>query len=81
MTTDFTGAIDCDFHPRTPAPPVVSFRLAVAYELMSLRGEALVTLEKAIKSGYAEKEVRNDPELVNLRNDLRYHKLMAATLR
>ena len=56
----------------------VFFRMAVAYEVCALRGRALTMLEKSLKAGYAQREVRNDPELLKLRNDIRYHKLLSA---
>lgn len=53
------------------------FRMTVAYELCGKRDDALRTLEASLKAGYAEREIRNDPELLSLRNDIRYHRLMS----
>ena len=54
------------------------FRLAVANEVAGARDKAMAMIERALKAGYAEAEVRAEPELVNLRNDVRYHKIVAA---
>ena len=53
------------------------FRSAVVHELCGERDPALTALSNAIKSGYALKEIRNEPELVALRADTRYQFLMA----
>jgi eukaryotic-like serine/threonine-protein kinase len=55
----------------------VLFRMAVAYELSGKREEALRALEASIKAGYADREIRNEPELMNLRSDVRYHRMVA----
>lgn len=60
-----------------PTQGVMLFRIAVAREVCGQRDKALLALEKAVKAGYAEKEVRGEPELLSLRNDVRYHKLVA----
>ncbi|MEO6565061.1 MAG: tetratricopeptide repeat protein, partial [Casimicrobiaceae bacterium] len=56
----------------------VLFRLAVANEVVGARDKAMTMIERALQAGYAETEVRAEPELVNLRNDLRYHKIITA---
>jgi tetratricopeptide (TPR) repeat protein len=61
-----------------PTQAVMLFRIAVAYEVCAMRDKALTALEKAMKAGYAEKEVRGEPELLSLRNDLRFHKIVAS---
>ena len=53
------------------------YRGAVTYELCGSREAALRTLETALQRGYPLDEVRRDPELSNLRNDVRYHRLTA----
>lgn len=53
------------------------FRLAVAYEAVDHRREALAALERALPAGFSLQEVQRDPELLRLREDVRYHKLMA----
>ena len=66
------------FERVAPAQPVMLFRIGVAYEVCGKRDQALIALERAMKAGYAEKEVRGEPELLNLRNDIRYHKIVAS---
>jgi len=38
----------------------------------------MAAIEKALKAGYAAKEIRGEPELLNLRSDIRFHKMIAA---
>jgi serine/threonine protein kinase/Flp pilus assembly protein TadD len=52
------------------------FRMAVAYELCAKREEALAALEQSLRAGFPVDEVKNDPELLGLRADARYHRLM-----
>jgi serine/threonine protein kinase/Flp pilus assembly protein TadD len=52
------------------------FRMAVAYELCAKREEALAALEQALRVGFSVDEVKSDPELLGLRADARYHRLM-----
>jgi serine/threonine-protein kinase len=77
---DTAGAVEHlrAFEQRPPSQAAVLFRLAVAYELASQRERALAVLEGALRAGYAEREVRGEPELINLRNDVRYHRLLAS---
>ena len=49
----------------------------MTYELLSERENALLMLQKALKAGYPLIEIRNDPELRNLRQDKNYHLLLA----
>jgi hypothetical protein len=42
------------------------------------RDKALAAIENALKAGYAAKEIRGEPELLNLRSDIRFHNMMAA---
>jgi len=63
---------------KEPLQGAVLFRIAVAYEVCGVRDQALSALARALKAGYAETEVRGDPELLNLRNDVRYHRMIAA---
>ena len=53
------------------------FRLSLIYEILSDRDTALDYLEKALKAGYTHKEIMNDPELAELRQDKNYHLLIA----
>ncbi len=59
--------------------PIILFRSAVVYEISGEREKALDAISAALKSGYAPKEIKNEPELVALRADSRYQ-MMLATL-
>jgi serine/threonine-protein kinase len=61
-----------------PTQGAMLFRMGVAYEICGARDKALAALDQALKAGYAEKEVRGEPELVALRNDVRYHRMRAS---
>ncbi len=63
--------------PRDAAEVNTLFRGAVTYELAGDRVNALAMLERALDRGYSPTEVRMDPELATLRQDARYHRLMA----
>ena len=54
------------------------FRALVAYEIVGDRDRALASLDAALKAGYAAIEVQNEPELIKLRTDPRYHRIVAA---
>jgi serine/threonine-protein kinase len=66
------------FERQPPASAAQLFRLTVTFEIAGDRATALRMLERALAKGYAEKEVRGEPELIELRNDVRYHKLVAS---
>jgi len=53
------------------------FRMAVAYEVCTLREKALAALVQALRAGLPLDEVKKDPELLALRADARYHRLIA----
>jgi tetratricopeptide (TPR) repeat protein/predicted Ser/Thr protein kinase len=53
--------------------PGVLYNVAVAYELCGDRDKALDALLAAVKAGQSLDDVKNDPELVSLRADPRYH--------
>ena len=53
--------------------PGVLYNIAVTYELSGDRGKALDALLAAVKAGQSLDDVKNDPELVSLRSDPRYH--------
>jgi serine/threonine-protein kinase len=55
----------------------VLFRLTIANEITGARDKSLAMLDRALKAGYAVSEVRAEPELIDLRNDLRYHQIVA----
>jgi eukaryotic-like serine/threonine-protein kinase len=77
---DSAAALDVlqRFERVAPTQAVMLFRAAVAYEVCGMRDKALTALEKAMKAGYAQKEVRGEPELLNLRNDIRFHRIVAS---
>ena len=54
------------------------YRLTVVYELAGDRVRAIAALERALKAGYPAKELENEPELIQLRADSRYHRLLAS---
>ena len=56
---------------------VQNYRAAVSYEIMADRAQALTLLSRAIDSGYPLTEIKNDPELANLRQDPAYHLLLS----
>jgi len=51
-------------------------RLVVAYEVCGRREPALTMLEKALHDGIPLAEVQRNPELLALRGDVRYHRLL-----
>jgi eukaryotic-like serine/threonine-protein kinase len=61
---------------RAPLTPQHLYRLTVVYELAGDRRRALELLEDALKAGYPLKEVQSEPELIALRADARYHRLI-----
>lgn len=52
------------------------FRLVVTNEVCGRREHALAALEKALHSGFPLAEAQRDPELLALRSDVRYHRLL-----
>ena len=52
-------------------------RLVVAYEVCGRREPALAVLARALHDGLPLTEVQRDPELLALRSDVRYHRLLA----
>ncbi|MEM7588521.1 MAG: tetratricopeptide repeat protein, partial [Acidobacteriota bacterium] len=52
------------------------YRVAVGYELCGERGSALEQLETALEAGFSLPEIRRDPELIELRADPRFHRLV-----
>jgi tetratricopeptide (TPR) repeat protein/predicted Ser/Thr protein kinase len=53
--------------------PGVLYNVAVTYELAGDRDKALEALLVAVKAGQSLDDIKNDPELVSLRADPRYH--------
>ncbi len=54
------------------------YRLAVASEICRRRETALAALEMALQAGFSVTELQADPELLELRQDVRYHRLVAS---
>ena len=54
------------------------YRLTVIYELANERDRALAALQRALKAGYAAKDLANEPELTALRTDARYYRVLDA---
>jgi len=54
------------------------YRMLGAYEAIGDRDKALAALGQALRGGFPSEEIRLDPELLSLRADPRYHKLVAA---
>ena len=52
------------------------YRLAVVYELAGDRGRSLTAVEGALKAGYPVSELQSEPELLSLRADTKYHRLI-----
>jgi eukaryotic-like serine/threonine-protein kinase len=57
--------------------PASHFRAAVVHEIGGRRDAALKALQEALGAGYAPGEIQGEPELVNLRADVRYHRMLA----
>jgi tetratricopeptide (TPR) repeat protein/tRNA A-37 threonylcarbamoyl transferase component Bud32 len=57
--------------------PASHFRAAMVHEIAGQRAAALEALDAALKGGYSLEEVRSEPELVKLRSDPKYHRLVA----
>ena len=61
---------------RTELSAQMHYRLAVVYELAGDRERAFAAVEGALKGGYPVNELQREPELLPLRNDARYHRLI-----
>ena len=57
---------------RAPDTPEVVYQVAVGYELLGRREEALGSLEKAAANGYPASAIARNPQLAALRADARY---------
>ena len=58
--------------------PEVLFRSAVVHELCGERDLALTTLSASLNAGYDFGEIKNEPELMSLRADPRYHSILGS---
>jgi len=61
---------------KSPGSPGVLFNMGLAAEIAGDREAALRHLEAALEKGYSINEVRDEPDLIDLRADARYHRLM-----
>jgi serine/threonine-protein kinase len=61
---------------RTDLTPQMLFRIVVVKELTGDRTGALDALRRALAAGYPVAEIAQEPELVGLRADARYHRLV-----
>jgi serine/threonine-protein kinase len=57
--------------------PSVLFKASIAAELSGQRSRALELLRRALAGGYQLREVAHEPDLVSLRTDADYHRLIA----
>jgi eukaryotic-like serine/threonine-protein kinase len=53
--------------------PTILFEISITYELCGQRDKALNALTAAVRAGQSLDDVKNEPDLVNLRADPRYH--------
>ena len=63
--------------PRLERTATVLSRLVSVYEVCGQRRQALDTMAAALKAGYSMEDFGRDPELLELRKDPGYHKLVA----
>ncbi|MGK5056826.1 protein kinase domain-containing protein [Janthinobacterium sp. LB2P49] len=59
-----------------PTLPDIHFRAALTYELIGRRDEAMAALRQAIERGYPINLIESAPDLLTLRRDARYQKLL-----
>lgn len=59
-----------------PTLPDTFFRATLTYELTGRRNEAIATLRQAIALGYPLNLIESSPDLLTLRRDARYQKLL-----
>jgi eukaryotic-like serine/threonine-protein kinase len=57
------------------ASPSMWFKTTVVYELAGNRDAALKALVRALRAGYSLREIQNEPELLSMRADPRFHLL------
>jgi tetratricopeptide (TPR) repeat protein/tRNA A-37 threonylcarbamoyl transferase component Bud32 len=57
--------------------PGSKFKTALAYEIAGKRTDALRALAGAMQAHYSMHEIANEPELAQMRTDVRYHRLAA----
>jgi len=57
---------------------LAAFKAVIVHELCGQRDQALAALNAALRAKYSLQEIRNEPELVSLRTDPRYHQIVAS---
>jgi serine/threonine-protein kinase len=62
--------------PEGPFEPATLFRLGQAAEILQDRAGALSFIERALAAGYSLDEISHDPELTELRADVRFHRML-----
>ena len=60
-----------------PSNSSVLFRSAVTYDLAGERTTALSLIKQALDGGYPISAIKSEPDLAGMRNDPRYHQLLA----
>jgi eukaryotic-like serine/threonine-protein kinase len=61
---------------KSPAGAGVLFKMGLAAEIAGERAAALTYLEAALDQGYSLNELRDEPDLIALRADADYHRMM-----
>jgi Flp pilus assembly protein TadD len=64
---------------KRPASAAVRFKTALAFELSGERASALTWMQQAIDAGYPTRELQFEPDLAEMRRDVRYHRLLTRT--
>ena len=59
-----------------PTLPDIHFRASLTYELLGKRNEAMAAVRQAIEHGYPINLIESAPDLLTLRRDVRYQKLL-----
>ena len=59
-----------------PTLPDIHFRATLTYELIGMRNEAMASLKQALARGYPLNLIESAPDLLTLRRDARYQKLL-----
>ena len=59
-----------------PTLPDIHFRATLTYELIDKRNEAMRSLKQALEHGYPLNLIESAPDLLSLRRDARYQKLL-----
>jgi len=62
--------------PAAAENPTVHYRAVLTYEQLGQREKALEALSEALRVGYSLEQISKDPELVDLRQDVRYHRVL-----